>query len=166
MKENGDINKMKTWINTTLGETWEERGKSADDDSIIGRRERYEADIPDGAVVLTAGVDVQDDRFEIEITGWGRGYESWGIKYDKIFGDLEKEETWDLLENYLDKEFYFASGSSLLIACTCIDTGGHFTTQCYKWLKKWSEKAKGFTVLRVWVAQVFHLYTSYPQTTS
>ena len=80
LKENGDINKMKTWINTTLGETWEERGKSADDDSIIGRRERYKADIPDGAVVLTAGVDVQDDRFEIEITGWGRGYESWGIK--------------------------------------------------------------------------------------
>lgn len=142
LKENGDINKMKTWINTTLGETWEERGKSADDDSIIGRRERYEADIPDGAVVLTAGVDVQDDRFEIEITGWGRGYESWGIKYDKIFGDLEKEETWDLLENYLDKEFYFASGSSLLIACTCIDTGGHFTTQCYKWLKKMERKSK------------------------
>ena len=69
-------------------------------------------------------------------------YESWGIKYDKIFGDLEKEETWDLLENYLDKEFYFASGSSLLIACTCIDTGGHFTTQCYKWLKKMERKSK------------------------
>ena len=109
LKENGDINKMKTFINTSLGETWEERGKSADDDSLLSRRERYEAEIPDGVLLLTAGVDVQDDRFEVEITGWGRGYESWGIRYEKIFGDLEKDETWDRLEEYLDRELYFAS---------------------------------------------------------
>jgi phage terminase large subunit GpA-like protein len=142
LKENGDINKMKTFINTSLGETWEERGKSADDDSLLSRRERYEAEIPDGVLLLTAGVDVQDDRFEVEITGWGRGYESWGIRYEKIFGDLEKDETWDRLEEYLDRELYFASGTSLLLACTCIDTGGHFTTQCYKWLKKMERKGK------------------------
>ena len=140
LKENGDINKMKTFINTSLGETWEERGKSADDDSLLSRRERYEAEIPDGVLLLTAGVDVQDDRFEMEITGWGRGYESWGVRYEKIFGDLEKDETWDRLEEYLDRELYFASGTSLLLACTCIDTGGHFTTQCYKWLKKMERK--------------------------
>ncbi len=67
--------------------------------------ERYEADIPDGAVVLTAGVDVQDDRFEIEITGWGRGYESWGIKYDKIFGDLEKKKPGIFWKTILIKNF-------------------------------------------------------------
>ena len=78
----------------------------------------------------------------MEITGWGRGYESWGIRYEKIFGDLEKDETWDRLEEYLDRELYFASGTSLLLACTCIDTGGHFTTQCYKWLKKMERKGK------------------------
>ena len=142
MKENGDINKMKTWINTTLGETWEERGTGADDNSLLGRRERYAADIPDGVLLLTAGVDVQDDRLEVEITGWRHGYESWGIKYDKIFGDTEKEETWDKLESYLDQELYFSSGSSLLVACTCIDTGGHRTTEVYKFLKKMERKGK------------------------
>ena len=142
LKENGDTTKMQTFINTSLGETWEERGKSADDDSLLSRRERYEAEIPEGVLLLTAGVDVQDDRFEVEITGWGRGYESWGIRYEKIFGDLEKDETWDHLEEYLDRELYFASGTSLLLACTCIDTGGHFTTQCYKWLKKMERKGK------------------------
>lgn len=142
LKVNGDINKMKTWINTTLGEVWEDRGASADDDSLLGRREKYEAEIPDGVLLLTAGVDVQDDRFEIEITGWGRGYESWGVRYDKIFGDMEKDETWDKLEEYLDRELYFASGSGLLIACTCVDTGGHYTTECYKWLKKMEAKNK------------------------
>lgn len=141
-KENGDINKLKTFINTVLGETWEERGKSADDDSLLSRKERYEAELPEGVLLLTAAVDVQDDRFEIEIVGWGRGYESWGIQYEKLFGDLEKEEIWNRLEVYLDKEFYFISGASLLIARTCIDTGGHFTTECYKFLKRMEKKGK------------------------
>lgn len=142
VKLNGDINKMKVWINTALGEPWENRGAGADSDTVLGRRERYDADLPDGVLLLTAGVDVQDDRFEVEVTGWGHGYESWGIKYEKIYADLEKEESWDALEEYLDKEFYFKTGSSLLIACTCIDTGGHFTTQCYNWLKKMEKKNK------------------------
>ena len=141
-KENGDVEKLKTFINTVLGETWEPRGKGADDDSLLARRERYEAEIPEGVLLLTASVDVQDDRFEIEVCGWGRGFESWGVKYEKLYGDLDKEETWDRLEAWLDREFYFASGSSLLIALTCIDTGGHKTTECYKFLKRMEKKGK------------------------
>ena len=142
VKESGDVERLKVWINTTLGEAWEERGESADDDSLLNRRERYMADLPEGVLLVTAGIDVQDDRFEVEITGWGRGYESWGIKYEKIFGDLEKEETWAKLEEYLDRKLYFEDGHSLLIACSCIDTGGHFTTQTYKFLKRMERKNK------------------------
>lgn len=141
-KEHGDVEKMKVWINTALGETWEERGKAADEDKIIQRRERYTADLPDGVLLVTAGVDVQDDRFEVEVTGWGKGYESWGILYTKIPCDLEKEESWDKLERFLDMELYFKNKNSLLIACSCIDTGGHFTTQAYKFLKKMERKQK------------------------
>lgn len=141
-KVNGDINKLKAFINTSLGETWEEKGASANDDALLSRRERYDAEIPDGVLVLTAGIDVQDNRFEIEIVGWGRGCESWGIRYDKIFGDPEKEETWDKLEEYLLRELHFKSGTGLLIASACIDTGGHFTTECYKWLKKMQAKGR------------------------
>ncbi|WP_373799898.1 phage terminase large subunit family protein, partial [Bacteroides heparinolyticus] len=142
LKEHGDVEKMKVWINTTLGETWEEKGEAADEDVLLKRRERYTADLPDGVLLVTAGVDVQDDRFEVEITGWGKGYESWGILYRKISGDMEKEETWDKLERFLDMELYFENKNSLLIACTCIDTGGHFTTQAYKFLKKMEKKQK------------------------
>lgn len=141
-KNYGDINKLKTFINTVLGEPWEERGKSADDDSLLSRRERYTAEIPDGVLLLTAAVDVQDDRFEVEIVGWGRGCESWGIRFEKLYGDLEKDETWDKLAAYLDQELYFASGSSLLIALTCIDTGGHYTTKCYQFLSRMEKKGK------------------------
>ncbi|MCM1187642.1 MAG: phage terminase large subunit family protein [Lachnospira sp.] len=141
-KEHGDVQKLKVWVNTALGETWEEKGDGADEDVLLKRRERYTADLPDGVLLVTAGVDVQDDRFEVEITGWGKGYESWGILYRKIPGDLEKEETWDKLEKFLEMELYFASKNSLMIACTCIDTGGHYTTQAYKFLKKMERKQK------------------------
>ena len=141
-KEHGDIQKLKVWVNTSLGETWEEKGESADEDVLLKRRERYTADLPDGVLLVTAGVDVQDDRFEVEVTGWGKGYESWGILYRKIPGDLEKEETWDKLEKFLEMELYFESKNSLMIACTCLDTGGHYTTQAYKFLKKMERKQK------------------------
>lgn len=142
LTENNNPNKLKTFINTVLGETWEEQGKSANDQSLLERREQYEAEVPDGVLLLTAAVDVQDDRFEIEVVGWGRGYESWGIRYEKIFGNLDKEETWDQLETWLEREFYFASGASLMIAKMCIDTGGHKTTGCYKFLKRMEKKGR------------------------
>ena len=141
-KEYGDTEKLKTFINTVLGEPWEERGKGADDDSLLARRERYMAEIPNGVLLLTAAVDVQDDRFEVEIVGWGRGYESWGIKYEKLPGNLELDETWDALADYLDKEIFFSSGAGLLIAATCIDTGGHYTTKCYQFLKRMEKRGK------------------------
>lgn len=141
-RKQGDIEKLKTFVNTALGEPWEERGEAADDNVLLSRRERYNADLPDGVLLVTAGVDVQDDRFEVEITGWGKGYESWGILYKKIKCNLEQEEAWDKLEQFLDTELYFENGNSLLIAATCIDTGGHFTSESYKFLKKMERKQK------------------------
>ena len=141
-RKQGDIEKLKTFVNTALGEPWEERGEAADDNVLLSRRERYNADLPDGVLLVTAGVDVQDDRFEVEITGWGKGYESWGILYKKIKCNPEQEEAWDKLEQFLDTELYFENGNSLLIAATCIDTGGHFTSETYKFLKKMERKQK------------------------
>ena len=78
--EVGNIEEIKTWTNTELGQTWEEPGEHIDKDELIKRRELYDAEVPDGVLVLTAAVDVQKDRFEIEVVGWGVGKESWGIR--------------------------------------------------------------------------------------
>lgn len=92
---------MKVWVNTELGETWEEQGEQVEDAALLNRRELYDADVPEGVLVLTAGVDVQDDRFEVEVVGWGVGKESWGIRYQKIYGDMLKEQVWQDLDNFL-----------------------------------------------------------------
>jgi len=138
-KEYGDTTKLQTFINTALGEPWKEPGKSADSDDILARREEYGAEIPDGVLVLTAAADVQDDRLEAEVVGWGQGYESWGIVYTKLYGDPREHEVWDRLEAFLGREMYFRSGAGLLIARTCLDTG-YLATQCYKWIGEMEKK--------------------------
>lgn len=141
-KENGSDYKLKTWVNTSLGEPYEAMGAKADINDLMKRREKYTAELPQGVLLLTAAVDVQDDRLELEVCGWGAGYESWGITYEKLYGNLEKNFIWEELEAFLSKPFTFEDGQALNIACTFIDTGGHFTTQSYKWLKSMQQKKK------------------------
>lgn len=126
---------LKVWTNTSLGETWEEEGEQIDEGTIFDRREEYEAEVPEQVKVLTAAVDTQDDRFEIEVVGWGEGKESWGIEYHIIRGDLKKQKVWDDLDEYLSRTWSKADGKKFGIACTCMDSGGHFTQEVYRFTK-------------------------------
>lgn len=120
----GDPEKMKTWVNTELGETWEEPGDRVDAEMLVSRREIYGAEVPDDVLVLTAGVDVQADRFEVEVVGWGVGKESWGIRYQKIFGDTLEPQVWKDLDAFLlNSVFHKKGGTALRIAACCIDSG-------------------------------------------
>ena len=139
--DQGDPEKMKTWTNTELGETWEEPGEQLEDTELVNRRELYDAQVPEDVLVLTAGVDVQDDRFEVEVVGWGVGKESWGIRYQKIYGDMLKEQVWDDLDNFLLTPFYKKDGTAMTIISTCIDSGGHHTDQVYRFTKeRWERR--------------------------
>lgn len=125
---------MKVWVNTSLGETWEEEGEQIEEDDLLKRSEGYRDDVPEGVKVLTAAVDVQDNRFEIEVVGWGAGKESWGIQYHTIFGDLNKPQIWNDLDEFLSRTWSNEEGNQFGIACTCIDSGGHFTQEVYRFV--------------------------------
>lgn len=145
----GNPEGMKVWTNTELGETWEEKGEQIEDTALTSRREVYEAQIPENVLILTAGVDTQDNRFAIEIVGWGVGYESWGIRYQQIYGDMDGETVWNELDEMLNTVFYKQDGTALKIMAACIDSGGHHTTQVYRFCKErterkvWAIKGKG-----------------------
>lgn len=126
---------LKVWVNTSLGETWEDRSGDTDHETLLKRRERYHTGLPDGVLVLTAGVDVQDDRLEVEVVGWGVSKESWGIEYRAFYGDPGQQAVWTQVDEYLSREWSFESGEKLGISCTCLDSGGHFTTEAYKFCK-------------------------------
>lgn len=129
--DHGNPELMKVWVNTVLGETWEEEGTQLDYAQIMERREIYACEVPERVKVLTAGVDTQDDRFEVEVVGWGAGMESWGIQYQILYGDLKEETVWRHLDEFLTQTFYKADGTPMQIVRVCMDSGGHFTNQVY-----------------------------------
>ena len=115
---------LKTFVNTVLGETWVEQGAAPEWEILYERSGSYTAGAaPYGVLFLTAGVDVQGDRLECEIVGWGRNFHSWSIDYHVILGDPKDTETWDKLEQYLRKPIEHASGHSLQISAIGVDTG-------------------------------------------
>lgn len=126
------------WVNTALAQTWKEGQTVSDVDQLLERRENYTAAlVPFGGVVLVAGVDVQDDRLEVEVVAWGAGYESWKMEYKVFPGNTQREDdgSWRLLDEYLQKTFEHESGLKLRIVATGVDTGGHATKAAYAFCK-------------------------------
>ena len=80
LEAEGDPIKLKVVFNTLLGQLWEDRGDLRTDDQMLENRETYEAELPDGVLCLTCGVDTQDNRLEYEVVGYGMFDESWGIE--------------------------------------------------------------------------------------
>lgn len=127
---------LKTWVNTFLGETWEEQGERVDAYDLYQRREEYETRVPEGVTVLTAGIDVQDDRLEAEIVGWGDNYESWSIDYARLYGDPSAPKVWSDLTQFLKQIYFHPLFGDMTIRAGCIDTGGHYTQTTYDYTKQ------------------------------
>lgn len=126
---------MRVFQNTILGLTYADTGEAPDWELLYHRREQYPiGTVPDEAVFLTAGVDVQKDRIEMEVVGWGRNLESWSIDYQIIPGDTAGDEVWELLSRAIRNEYPRGNGLSVPIRMTAIDTG-YRTQEVYRWVK-------------------------------
>lgn len=126
----GSTRKLQVVYNTAFGELWEDRGDIEDEDSLIARREEYPAELPDGVLVLTAGVDTQDDRMEYEIVGHGHFGETWGIEKGIIMGRPDDDGTWAKLDDMVfDRAMSFSNGVALRVSISFVDEGGHFTQE-------------------------------------
>lgn len=126
-----------TFTNSTLGEVWDDEPEDPIDTTLlIMRREKYQAAVPDGVCVLTAGVDTQINRLEFEIVGWGADEESWSIDYGRIFGDPSKPEIWQKLREQLSRQFRMDDGTILEVKMVCHDAGGHFADQVKKFSRE------------------------------
>ena len=130
-----DPMRLRTWVNTFLGETWEDQGDQVDEHDLMSRAEDWGGELPDDILLLTAGVDVQDDRLEIEIVGWGRGEESWSVEYRTIYGDPSTAELWMQLDQMLQQTHIHPTHGEMSIRSACIDSGGHYTQQVYNYCR-------------------------------
>lgn len=133
--------RLKVWMNTKLGEVWEESSEKLDGEGLMERREVFGDFLPSGVVVLTAGVDVHPDRLEVEIVGWGRDEESWSIQYVVISGDPSGPTVWQDLDRLLATPFPHARQiDDLPIFATAIDTGGANTMSAYAFCRERQDK--------------------------
>ena len=123
----------KVVFNTRFGLPYEMGGVFKSERIFLDRRESYGAELPEGAMVLTAAVDTQDNRLEYEICGWGMGEERYGILKGIILGVPDTKEPWEKLDEILDREYKFKNGRRLKVIRTFIDSGGHYTDEVYKY---------------------------------
>lgn len=123
-KAQKDVNLLQTFVNTILGETWKEKGDAPEWQALRNRRETYTIGVvPNDVCVLTAGVDVQGDRLELEVVGWCEGRRSYSIDYRVLEGDTEKQSTWEKLRAVLNESFVREDGAAMNIRMMAIDTG-------------------------------------------
>lgn len=124
---------LRVFINTSLGEPWEDQVQRIEPQGLLARREDYGAGIeaPAAVACLTAGVDTQDDRFEVLVLGWGLGEECWVVDWRQVVGDPRRAETKAALLEALTRRYAHALGVLLPVHATCLDSGGHRTDDVY-----------------------------------
>lgn len=132
----GKHEKMKTFRNTILAETWEDRGDAPDWQRLYDRREDWPTgEVPAGAMVLATGVDVQGDRIEASVWGWGEGFESWLIEHRVFLGAVNTLKAWTELAEFINQRTWrHESGHLLRIEAALVDSGA-YTTEVYNWVR-------------------------------
>ncbi|TAN49055.1 MAG: phage terminase large subunit family protein [Methylococcaceae bacterium] len=133
----GDQRKLRTFINTHLGETWKDKTRDIRPETLQERAEDYRLrTVPPGFLLLTAGVDTQDDRLSAQILGWGEGEVCAVIDWVELFGDPEDEALWDRLTTHLNTPLENAYGQVLYVEAAAIDAMGHHTHAVYHFVRQ------------------------------
>ncbi|MDR0809733.1 MAG: phage terminase large subunit family protein [Gemmobacter sp.] len=129
---------LKTLKNTVLGETWQEKGEAPDWQRLYERREDWHlGEAPEGVLILTGGADVQRNRIEIDVWGWGENLESWLVDHVVLEGDTAREYVWGDLTEFLVETWPHAGGARMALARMAIDSGDGATTDAvYGWCRK------------------------------
>ena len=135
-----DPEQLKTWINTTLGECWEdEYASKVGADGLMERAatENYKrGEPPNLALMLSLGCDVQDDRLSMSIWGIGRNEEMFLVDRKVIYGSPARADVWKQLDEVLMDKYKNDEGFEMKIESAAIDTGGHFTQEVYQYVRE------------------------------
>ena len=138
LRAKGDAPALKSWVNTRLAETFaEDYAAAVSADGLMSKRLPYESGTcPEGVVLLTAGVDVQDNRLACSLWGWAEGETGFLIWHQELMGDPTQNEVWGQLDQVLATKWPTASGKELTIRQMAIDSGGHCTHEVYRYVRE------------------------------
>ncbi len=119
-----DPTALKTFYNLWLGESYKVQGEAPEAERLFERRSDYQAGrIPAGGLFLTAGVDVQADRLEVEVVAWGLGKTSWSIESLVLEGDTAEQAVWRELRRVKTRSYFDTLGNERRIEMMAVDSG-------------------------------------------
>ena len=158
LKAKSDPAQLQVWVNQWLGEPFEERGDKVDPTKLEARAAAFVradgslVEVPDGVGLLTAGVDVQHDRLEVLVRGYGARWESWDILHERVYGPPQAADTWARLDHFLTRAYRHQNGRALHVHAAMVDSGdGQTAEHVYRFVKPrtgrqvWASKGdKGF----------------------
>jgi phage terminase large subunit GpA-like protein len=128
-----DPQKLQVFVNTVLAEVWtDEHMVEVSGNDIYDARERWPAEVPDAVQVLTAACDVQGDRLEYQVMGFGVGEESWVISHIRLYGDPTLPEVWAQLDDQIARSYEKQDGKRMIAKVVLVDSSdGNVTQQVY-----------------------------------
>lgn len=138
LKAKDNPERLRSFTNTALGETWKETTETPDWNKLYSRRSNYKRNVvPIGVCFITCGVDVQQDRLELEILGWCRNKVTYSIDYRVIMGDTSQSQVWDKLSELLTETFPMEKNpkQAMAIKMMAVDSG-YNTQTVYNWVRK------------------------------
>lgn len=150
LKVKGDQQKLITFVNTTLGEVWDEdQGEKVEWEVLYGRREVY-PQVPQLGLTLMGSIDTQDDRLEGRVWAFGQGEEAWLVHRFILLGDPASDELLRKVGLELHRQFTRADGLVMKVERWCWDSGGHYSDEVYAESRKhgvlWVIPIKGASV--------------------
>ena len=134
-----NVEKLQAWNNTLMAEPFEQHGIQPGWEVLLSKCEPYKPlVVPEGGYVLTAGVDVQDNRLAVRIDAWGENEENWCIYWVELFGDPGADPVWEQLDGLIERQYDapHIMGGILRIVSVGVDSGGHHTQRVYDYCRR------------------------------
>lgn len=137
LKSLGDVTAFKDFHNKHLAEPWKLTVISKEADQVLAARcDLSPQTVPQEAVALTCGVDVQRHGFWFVVRAWAPTMTSWLIHYGYL-------AAWEDVEKLIFESVYPGAGRNFRIFRALVDTGGTkkyedmtMTEETYFWLLK------------------------------
>lgn len=150
----GDIQAIKSFKNTVLGEPFEEEGEAPDWEKLRGKLEDYPlGTVPARGLLLFSGADVQADRVEVYTWARGRNRETWLVDVSVFPGDPRRPEVWASMDGHMLRDFPHESGAMLTVTRLAIDTR-YAKTEVEAWARKYPSRVIVIAGVDGWSAPV------------
>lgn len=139
LEAKGDPQAERVFRNDVLGLAYSIKGEAPPWEDLRDRAAASDYDragtMPAQVLLLTIGIDIQKDRCEWQVIGWGRNRDRYVIDYGVVPGHISEPETQKLLDGVVKQEWRFASGTRRAADRAAVD-GNYSTEDVWEWAKR------------------------------